>query len=188
MKKLRKRDLTEKNILDTAMLLFSKHGFENTSMRKIAKQAKISAGLVYHYFEGKNDLLVQLFTDRLADIKLKLKHAKDEIVSRKQNKPTIEDYIRTHFRILKEKSQFWRLVFLLKSQDNIWRLLEEKLKENKQSIVADIVQLLRPNFPNNTQAEALLLYSSMEGIIFHYVFDEQYPIDQMVDLLVHKYQ
>ncbi len=71
--KLKKRDLTEKNILDTAMQLFSKHGFENTSMRKIAGKAKISAGLVYHYFEGKNDLLIQLFTDRLTDIKVKLK-------------------------------------------------------------------------------------------------------------------
>ncbi|HRW21852.1 MAG TPA: helix-turn-helix domain-containing protein, partial [Bacteroidales bacterium] len=46
-----------KLILDTAMKLFASSGYHNTSISKIAKEAGISKGLIYNYFDSKEDLL-----------------------------------------------------------------------------------------------------------------------------------
>jgi AcrR family transcriptional regulator len=52
-------------ILDTALRLFERDGYEKTTMRAIAKEAGVSVGNAYYYFSGKEQL-VQGFYDRLA--------------------------------------------------------------------------------------------------------------------------
>lgn len=44
-------------ILSVALGLFYKNGYKNTSMVDIANAAKISKGLIYHYFKNKAELL-----------------------------------------------------------------------------------------------------------------------------------
>lgn len=46
----------KKEILDGAMHLFAKYGYEQTSMRDIAKALNISLGLCYRYFDSKQKL------------------------------------------------------------------------------------------------------------------------------------
>jgi AcrR family transcriptional regulator len=49
-------------ILDAALQVFSSKGFHEATNRDIAEAAGISsAGLIYHYFTDKRDLLMQLF-------------------------------------------------------------------------------------------------------------------------------
>lgn len=44
-------------ILDISLKLFANFGYENVSMDMIAKKAKCSHGLMYHYFKDKNEIL-----------------------------------------------------------------------------------------------------------------------------------
>jgi AcrR family transcriptional regulator len=53
----RRRDRQRDAILRAAARLFREHGFADTGMRDIAAAADISAANLYHYFDGKNDLL-----------------------------------------------------------------------------------------------------------------------------------
>ena len=48
-------------IFNTALVLLVENGFHNTPMSLIAKQAGVSAGIIYHYFESKEDLIHQLY-------------------------------------------------------------------------------------------------------------------------------
>lgn len=48
-------------ILDATMDLVAEHGFHGTAMSKIAKHSGVSAGIIYHYFDGKDDLMVALY-------------------------------------------------------------------------------------------------------------------------------
>lgn len=52
-----KGELTRRHILDTALALFRKRGFEQTTMRDIAQAAELSLGAAYHYFGSKEDLV-----------------------------------------------------------------------------------------------------------------------------------
>ncbi|MHB1680979.1 MAG: TetR/AcrR family transcriptional regulator [bacterium] len=53
--------LTREKILKKAMRLFVVKGYHNTSIRDIAKESKISTGAIYHHFESKEEIAVELF-------------------------------------------------------------------------------------------------------------------------------
>ena len=46
-------------ILDATLRLISKNGFHGTAMSKVAKEAGVSAGIIYHYFDSKDDLFME---------------------------------------------------------------------------------------------------------------------------------
>lgn len=48
-------------IFKATMQLITKHGFHGTPMSKVAKEAGVAAGTIYHYFDGKEDLINQLY-------------------------------------------------------------------------------------------------------------------------------
>ncbi len=50
-------------IFDATLELISEFGFHGTSMSKIVKKAGVSAGIVYHYFESKDELIMELYKD-----------------------------------------------------------------------------------------------------------------------------
>ncbi|MFD0316874.1 TetR family transcriptional regulator [Streptomyces flavalbus] len=60
-----KSEQTRALILETAMRLFEERGYDKTTMRAIAKEAGVSVGNAYYYFEGKEHL-IQGFYDRIA--------------------------------------------------------------------------------------------------------------------------
>jgi AcrR family transcriptional regulator len=57
---VQKRDKREA-ILQAALELIAEHGFQHTPMSLISKRSKASAGIIYHYFESKDDLLQSLY-------------------------------------------------------------------------------------------------------------------------------
>jgi len=56
---------TRKCILDSAVKLFSKNGFEQTSIEELAKEAGIGKGTVYSYFQTKRDIVKAFCDDQL---------------------------------------------------------------------------------------------------------------------------
>ena len=55
--RVRRRDRQRDAILRAAARLFRERGFADTGMRDIAAAAELSAANLYHYFDGKHDLL-----------------------------------------------------------------------------------------------------------------------------------
>lgn len=51
-------------ILDAAVHIFSDKGFAGASMRDIAREVGVTEGLLYHYFEGKDQLLYTCWKER----------------------------------------------------------------------------------------------------------------------------
>ncbi|MGD6817907.1 TetR/AcrR family transcriptional regulator [Metabacillus sp. 84] len=49
------------SILKATLELISEHGFHGTSMSKVARKAGVSAGIIYHYFGNKNELIDELY-------------------------------------------------------------------------------------------------------------------------------
>ncbi len=48
-------------ILNATLRLISENGFHGTAMSKVAKEAGVSAGIIYHYFDSKDDLMDELY-------------------------------------------------------------------------------------------------------------------------------
>ncbi|NMH70958.1 TetR/AcrR family transcriptional regulator (plasmid) [Cytobacillus spongiae] len=51
----------EERIINAATQVFAKNGYQNASTNAIVKEAKISKGILFHYFKSKKDLYVSLY-------------------------------------------------------------------------------------------------------------------------------
>ncbi|MYW63551.1 TetR family transcriptional regulator [Streptomyces sp. SID8379] len=61
-------DARRRQILDGAALCFARNGFHATSMQDVLKGVGLSAGAVYRYFRGKEELIHAIVTEVLDDV------------------------------------------------------------------------------------------------------------------------
>lgn len=63
--KLTKRQIqaiqTKEKIYNVAIELMKKKGFDNMTIEEIARNAEVSVGAFYHYFQSKSDILDEIF-------------------------------------------------------------------------------------------------------------------------------
>lgn len=52
--------VSRQHILDAAERVFGQKGFHNATLKEVAEQAEFSVGALYGFFEGKDDLFVQV--------------------------------------------------------------------------------------------------------------------------------
>lgn len=62
-----KGNSTRRRLLETAWRLFSREGYTDTTLRRIAQEAEVSLGLSYRYFATKEDFVTVLYYDLLQD-------------------------------------------------------------------------------------------------------------------------
>ncbi|WP_328773149.1 TetR/AcrR family transcriptional regulator [Streptomyces sp. NBC_00286] len=62
-------DARRRQILDGAALCFARNGFHATSMQDVLKEVNLSAGAVYRYFSGKDELINAIVTEVLAEVR-----------------------------------------------------------------------------------------------------------------------
>ena len=53
-----------RQVLDAAVKVMGQNGFHQMSMQELAAEAKVSVGLIYKYFGGKEDLLLAIENER----------------------------------------------------------------------------------------------------------------------------
>ena len=53
-------DARRKEILDGARRAFAEHGYEGATVARLEEATGLSRGAIFHYFENKNDLFVEL--------------------------------------------------------------------------------------------------------------------------------
>jgi AcrR family transcriptional regulator len=59
-------EATRRTLYETAIRLIGERGYEATTLRDVAKQAGVSAGLLYRYFPSKRSVVLALY-DELSD-------------------------------------------------------------------------------------------------------------------------
>ena len=57
---IRKQDLRKTQILDAAMEVITRHGYENSRMDDVVKFSKMSKGAIYWYYNSKKDIYLDL--------------------------------------------------------------------------------------------------------------------------------
>lgn len=55
-------------ILDGALKVFAEHGFHRSQVSKIARAAGVADGTIYLYFKRKEDILINLFREKLGEL------------------------------------------------------------------------------------------------------------------------
>ena len=59
---------TRERIQQTAIALFSEHGYEHTSLREIAEQLGVTKAALYYHFKTKEDIAASFFDSYAEDV------------------------------------------------------------------------------------------------------------------------
>ena len=91
MRTVKEPDVRKSEILDGAIVVFAKKGYDRTTISDIAKELKISQGLCYRYFSSKEaiyDAALEKYADliaeenrRMADMSLSVKDIIDRVTA-----------------------------------------------------------------------------------------------------------
>ena len=114
-------------ILDAALHVFAEEGYHSASISKIAKRAGVSKGLMYNYFESKQDLLRVLLHSIIDEQNEFL----EGIVKKGFNEKAFQEVIDHTVKTLKADPKHWKLYFLMAIQPEVFEVL---LKEQSASM------------------------------------------------------
>jgi len=70
-----KAEETGLRILDSALELFRQEGFDNATMREIAKKAGVATGAAYYYYPSKDAIVMDFYRRSCADMQPKIEAA-----------------------------------------------------------------------------------------------------------------
>ena len=164
------RETKRKHILNTACKLFANHGYYDTSISMITKQAGISKGLIYNYFESKEQLLKSLVFEGLNEFHKNFDIDHDGILSNKE----FEIYIDNYFRLLDKNREFWRLYFAIIIQPPVLKIVEKEMMEFGAPMVAILFNYFRDNNYEDPQAEMEFFSAVLSGIAIKYLNAPEY--------------
>jgi AcrR family transcriptional regulator len=178
------RDSRRLLIEETALQLFARQGYHETSIANIANKAGISKGLIYNYYQGKEDLLNAVIDNGLAQIVDLMDPNHDGEMTRNE----MEFMINESFRILRENPTFWALYFSLLPQASVFPIVSEKLQVMSKTLIGMMAEYFRKKGAKDPEAEAAILGSMLDGIAVNYTFNrEGFPLDAVRKRLIQMY-
>jgi TetR/AcrR family fatty acid metabolism transcriptional regulator len=94
-------------IIDAAIRVFARTGYYNSRVSDIAREAGIASGTIYLYFKTKDEILVTLFREKMAEWVASVRR---EIAAERDPLAKIRKIVALHFRVLEENPELAEVV------------------------------------------------------------------------------
>ncbi|MCB0699751.1 MAG: TetR/AcrR family transcriptional regulator [Chitinophagales bacterium] len=172
-------------ILTAALKVFSESGYRGATVNMIALEAGVSKGLLYTYFESKEALLENLLSYGLSQVDKYKAFIPEKGISTKEDFGTVLKEIVGFYT---KENDFWRLYISVILQQDV----SEKFVKMTQGFIEEYLSIFVAYFQkkkvDNPMAEALLLGSMLDGIMFGMVMAPgMYPLDDIIQLMIKKF-
>ena len=178
------REKRKKEILDTALELFANEGFYATSISKIAAKAGISKGLLYNYFDSKEDLIKTIIFNGIDHLTKFVDPNKDGLLTRQELKYFIEEM----FSALRKEPYYWKLYFTLFIQPHVLALVEKRLWVMVHSYMMMLSEYFTRTGSEDPETEAIFFGVLLDGIGFQFMVDpERFPLEKVKNKLLKMY-
>lgn len=157
------------------MITIAENGYHQTQVSKIAKQAGIADGTIYLYFKNKEDILISLFQEKMANFIEKIK----EVIAGKQTAAEkIFMMIENHFRILSQNPKLAVVTQLELRQSN--QELRRRINNVLKEYLDFIEQILREGVESgefapdlDTRLARQMLFGTIDEIATTWVMNKQ---------------
>ncbi len=171
-------------IMDTALELFANEGFHSTSIQDIANKAGISKGLLYNYFESKEELIRLIIARGLEEIMAFFDPDDDGMLTRQE----IRYFIEETFRILEENVEFWKLYFAILTQPPVLKLVDKVFQETIESFFDMVERYFEEMGDKDPKASARVFIALLDGLGIHYVMNpENFPLESVKQKIIELY-
>jgi len=182
------REKSIESIRNSAVHLFSKHGFSATTMEMIAKHAKVSKGLAYNYFKSKNQIFELILDQHLSK--------QEGLYKTIDPNQSALDYLREFFTksidfFNKERKTFILISVSLFQPNSV--ALSKKLTESFEKRLAPFKEAMRERFKSlgvdDPDAEMLFVRTFLHGMFTLQCAHagENIPKEKLVDIFLSRY-
>ncbi|PIE50979.1 MAG: hypothetical protein CSA38_00465 [Flavobacteriales bacterium] len=170
----------KEKIIFSALYLFSKNGFTETSIDKIAKHAQVSKGLTYSHFKNKDDLLRVVIESTITEMTNKMMEMESNSIS---------SLLQNLKKGLIEDKDIIRLTLLLLVHPQTPTSVTEILEKQKRELIELLSSFLAEKHKENAKIEAELLLATMDGITIDFVLDPNIEnLEKKINYIINKYK
>jgi AcrR family transcriptional regulator len=161
-------------ILDAAITVFARQGFHHCRVSDVADEAGVAYGLVYHYFDSKEQILNELFLERWQVMLDAIAE-----IDRRQEVPARDKlYLVASFIIdsYRHEPDLMKVIIVevTRAANSFGRLHLDKIREAYAGI-AEIVESARRDgtFKSDISSEfaAMCFYGAIEQLLSGWIFD-----------------
>lgn len=102
-------------ILLAALKIFSRKGFYKSKVSEIADEAGVADGTIYLYFKNKDDLLICIFEEKIAELIARLR---EKLVEVKTPEEKIWVFVENHLKLLEGNRDLAEMIQIELRQSN----------------------------------------------------------------------
>lgn len=179
------RERTTASIKEVALELFARKGYHSTSISQIAKEAGISKGLIYNYFESKEALLHEIILEAVEE--------GEEIMNQvftmtEDGYEIIRLIVESSFEWISSRLHYWKLLTSLAFQTDVHASLEPVMQKKQEMAIEQMAEVFRRMGAGQPTEEALFFGALLDGVMLHYMqMEDKYPLDSMKAMILEKY-
>ncbi len=186
------RRRSRESIQAAALRLFAERGYHNTSISQITREAGVSKGLVYNYFESKQALLKAIVQEAVALMESQLMN---DLGPTGTPYEQLEQLTRKSVQMVTEDLQYWKLLTSLTFQTDVVQEIRNYLQQKQEEAMGFMIALFTRLGVEAPEREAYFYGATMDGMILHYMQNadlygdtEHYALHEMTDFLLQRYQ
>lgn len=170
-------------IREAATRVISRKGYFQTRPKDVAEEAGISVGTIYNYFESKQEILVDIFSEEFSDRKEFYQELSDKDL------PLIEQIkkiLKRHFSRLSNHKELMRVI--IQERFKPGSKLGRKLNESYGEVIYYIEQLIEEALekeqirPCNPKIIASALFGSVESTIASGILQDEKDEEEIFSL------
>lgn len=160
-------------ILNSAMSLFSKRGYHETTMDQISEEAGVSKGTLYYYFDSKRELFLELFKSWFDQF--------DRLWKKAMDSGSPEEKLRKlagfTMKMSEESNELAYLMFEFWVSASRGEEIEEILSNLLQRYRQDTAEIIEEGIQTGTfrpvdpWVTACGLVAAYDGLWFHWIID-----------------
>lgn len=170
--------------MDAALELFANAGYHSTSISQIAKEAGISKGLMYNYFESKDQLLREILFLGIESITESFDPNRDGILTQEE----LIHFIHESFKLIRKHRNYWKLYFSIISQAPVMKLFGNELSVKVSNYMKMIAAYFNEQKEENPVTEMCFFSALLDGVAMNYMIDpENFPLDDIEVKIVKMY-
>ncbi|UBM60355.1 TetR/AcrR family transcriptional regulator [Marinilongibacter aquaticus] len=177
------RKVSRSKIIETALKLFGNNGFASTSIATIAQEAGISKGLMYNYFESKEQLLEAIIKDVIE----KTEQLFGDVYAQPDPKVLFKNMVETTAQFLRTEREFNALLITLAIQKETHALIRN-VAENKIAEMMPFLANVLDRLGFDGKTEVFIVGAAFDGMAIQYLtYENEEFLDNTCKALISKY-
>jgi len=171
-------------IIDAAIRVFARGGYYNSRVSDIAREAGIASGTIYLYFKTKDEILVTLFREKMAEWVALVRR---EIAAERDPLAKIRKIVALHFQVLEENPDLAEVVQVeLRQGQKFFRGASAHEVSAYFGVISDVLEegvgagLIRRDLP--VKVATKMLFGAMDQLATSWVLGKRgYRLTEAAD-------